>query len=379
MLPAMKTHRFSLADVLPSSHQSVLGRPNRLGLPPVAKTIVLVADGLGASSLKARSGHSRTLAPLLSASSTIGAGFPTTTAAAIATITTGTSPGVHGLVGYSVLDAAHDRIVNQLSGWDGELDPATWQRSRTVFEAAADDGIPSFVVGAERFRHSGFTAAVLRGADYRGAGSIADRLDHARAILDTNERAIVYVYVPELDKAAHSHGWQSSKWTGELETLDRAVSDFAASLRRDEGLLLTADHGVLDVPQHAQVLFDTEPSLVDGIRFVAGEPRCLQLHFEPDATEAHRASVVERWRAAEGGRAWIATRDEAIESGWFGGAVDDEVAPRIGDILVAARKGIAYYDSRAESQQGRSMIGQHGSWSPEESSVPLLRFGAYAV
>jgi hypothetical protein len=235
------------------------------------------------------------------------------------------------------------------------------------------------VIGAERFRHSGFTAAVLRGADYRGAGSIADRLDHARAILDTNESAIVYVYVPELDKAAHAHGWQSPQWTAELETLDRAMLDFAATLRKDEGMLLTADHGVLDVPQHAQVLFDTDPELVDGIRFVAGEPRCLQLHFEPDATEAHRATVVERWRAAEGARAWIATRREAIESGWFGGAVDDEVAPRIGDILVAARKSIAYYDSRAESQQGRSMIGQHGSWSPEESSVPLLRFGAYAL
>ncbi|MDQ1553616.1 MAG: hypothetical protein QOK46_694, partial [Microbacteriaceae bacterium] len=43
------------------------------------------------------------------------------------------------------------------------------------------------------------------------------------------------------------------------------------------------------------------------------------------------------------------------------------------------RKNIAYYDSRANSQQARSMIGQHGSWSPEESNVPLLRFGAYAV
>jgi hypothetical protein len=235
------------------------------------------------------------------------------------------------------------------------------------------------VVAAERFRHSGFTAAVLRGADYGSGVSIADKLDRARAILDSNESAIVYVYVPELDKAAHSHGWQSSRWTGELEALDRAVSDFVATLRKDEGLVLTADHGVLDVPEHAQVLFDTEPELVDGIRFVAGEPRCLQLHFEPDATEAHRAAVVERWRAAEGDRAWIATRDEAIESGWFGGAVDDEVAPRIGDILVAARKNIAYYDSRANSQQARSMIGQHGSWSPEESNVPLLRFGAYAV
>jgi hypothetical protein len=54
------------------------------------------------------------------------------------------------------------------------------------------------------------------------------------------------------------------------------------------------------------------------------------------------------------------------------------VAPRIGDVLVAARKAIAYYDSRDSTNSGRTMIGQHGSWSPAETRVPLLRFGAYA-
>ena len=45
--------------------------------------------------------------------------------------------------------------------------------------------------------------------------------------------------------------------------------------------------------------------------------------------------------------------------------------------LVAARKAVAYYDSRDTTGTGRSMIGQHGSWSPTETRVPLLRFGAY--
>ncbi|MHB1172977.1 MAG: alkaline phosphatase family protein [Lacisediminihabitans sp.] len=378
MLPATKKHRLSLADVLPSCRDSILGRPNRLGLAPVAKAIVLVVDGLGASSLKARAGHSRTLAPLLTPRSTVGAGFPTTTAAALATITTGTPPGVHGLVGYTVLDSANNRVVNQLSGWDKDLDPATWQRSRTVFEEAMDVGLPSYVVATERYRQSGFTAAVLRGAEYRSGVSITDRLDEARRILDAADSAIVYVYVAELDQAGHSDGWQSPLWTRQLETLDGAVKSFAAGLRKDEGLLVTADHGVLDVPQQAHVLFDTDAALVDGIRFVAGEPRCLQLHFEPDASQAHRVVVLERWRAVEGHRAWVANRADAIDSGWFGGAVDPEVMPRIGDILIAARKNIAYYDSRSSSQHGRSMIGQHGSWSAEESTVPLLRFGAFA-
>lgn len=378
MLPATKTHRFSLADVLPSCLGAVNGRPNQLSLAPVAKAVVFVVDGMGASALRARSGHARTLSPLLVPGSTIGASFPTTTAASLATITTGKASGLHGLVGYTVLDAGHDRVVNQLSGWDARLDPATWQRSRTVFERAAAEGLPSFVVAPEEYRSSGFTKAVLRGAEYRSASKVLDRLEEARRILDAVERCIIYVYAAELDKAGHAHGWQSPQWTTELEALDSATGLFCATLRRDEGLLITADHGVLDVPQSRHVLFDTDPALVDGIRFVAGEPRALQLHFEPDATVEHRARVLDRWRLSEGERSWVVSRDEAIGSGWFGPVVDPVVIPRIGDLVVAARKNIAYYDSRATGHTGRSMVGQHGSWSQDETEVPLLRQGAWA-
>lgn len=379
MLPATKSHRFSLADVVPSSLASLEGRSNQLSLPPVSKAVVLLVDGLGATALAARGGHARTLAPLLNAKSTIGSRFPTTTASALATLTTGETPGIHGLVGYSVLDAANDRVVNQLNGWDDRLTPATWQRVPTLFETAADAGIPSFVVATERHRISGFTQAVLRGAEYRGAASVAARLAAARQILDEVDRGLVYVYVAELDQAGHSHGWQSPLWTSILENLDGAVDQFAATLRRDEGLLITADHGVIDVPPTSHVLFDTSPGLVDGIRFVAGEPRALQLHFEPDASVSHRESVVQRWREVEGSRSWVVGRAEAIDSGWFGPVVHPDVVPRIGDIIVATRKAIAYYDSRVLTHTGRSMIGQHGSWTVEETSVPLLRFGAYAV
>jgi hypothetical protein len=58
--------------------------------------------------------------------------------------------------------------------------------------------------------------------------------------------------------------------------------------------------------------------------------------------------------------------------------VAEEVAPRIGDLLVAARKNVAYYDGRTANERSLAMIGQHGSWSPAELQVPLLRFGAFA-
>lgn len=378
MLPATNSARPSLADVLPSCLDAILGRGNALGLPRVDRAVVLLVDGLGLSSLRARTGHARTMVRAMTKTSIATAGFPTTTAANLATLTTGDPPGVHGLVGYTVLDTAHDRIVNQLSGWDDGLDPATWQRSLTVFERAVSLGIPSVVVAQERYRDSGFTRAVLRGAGYASGKSVSERFAAARRALDSIDQGIVYLYVPELDQAAHAHGWESGQWTDSLEAVDAELGAFSESLGRDEGVLVTADHGVLDVPARSHVLFGEDQALVDGIRFVAGEPRCLQLHFALDASAALRAAVLERWRSAEGERASVVTRDEAIAGGWFGPVVDDAVVPRIGDILVAARKAVAYYDVRVESQAGRHMIGQHGSFSSEETAVPLLRFGAFS-
>lgn len=378
MLPAAATGGPSLADVMESSLQSLSGASNPLGLPPVDRAIVFVVDGLGVDALRERAGHARTLAAALTRSSIAVSGFSTTTATGLTTLTTGTLPGVHGMVGYTVLDAQRDRVVQLLTGWDEHVRPEDWQRSRTVFERATEAGIPSFAVGLERFRDSGLTNAILRGAQFRSGPDPAARVEEARAVLDAHDRALLYVYAAEVDHASHNHGRDSSRWIRAIESVDAAVASLAEGLGPRDGLLVTADHGALDVPAASHVFFDRHPDLLDGVRHIAGEPRALQLHFEPDADARQRERIVERWRAAESDRAWVVTRREAIAAGWFGPVVDPVVEPRIGDLIVAARKRIAYYDGRSASPQALAMIGQHGSLTPEETRVPLLRLGAYA-
>jgi hypothetical protein len=369
MLPARSATRPSLAAVLPSSIAATRGQQNELGLPPVRSAVVLLVDGLGTTSLAARAGHARTLSGAQGKADVIDTVFPSTTAAALASFTTGTPPGQHGLVGYTILDPAADRVVNALTGWGPDLDPATWQLRPTLFESAP---VQPVAVGPERYSESGFTRAVLRGARYVGAKTITDRLSVAAAIA-AEAPSIVYVYVAELDQAAHAHGWQSRQWTDALEQVDSAVRSVLPTLDGSgAGLLVTADHGILDVPQHSHILFGGVEELVAGVRHIAGEPRNLHLHLEPGLDPG---ALARAWRASEGDRAWIATRDEAIAADWFG-PVDPAVAPRIGDVVVAARKAVAYYQH--EHDGGRSMIGQHGSLSPEELRVPLLRFGAFA-
>lgn len=378
MLPAPRPDGPSLADVLQSCLAAVSGAPGALALPAAHRAVVLLVDGLGADQLKAHAGHARTLAGALSARDVIESGFPTTTASALASLTTGVRPGEHGLVGYSVFDPQNDRVINQLTGWDDRLDPATWQRHPTVFERAAAAGFGATVIGPQRYRDSGFTGAVLRGARYVAAATIAERLERAAGLVrEPGAPGILYVYVPELDMAAHAHGVASPRWLVALEQVDAAARDLVAALPRNVGLLVTADHGVLDVAPQGHLLIDGAPELLAGIRHVAGEPRCLQLHFEPDLSDTERAALVALWRDAEQARAWVATREEVIASGWLG-AVHPEVEPRLGDLFVAARKAVAYYDGRTASAGARAMVGQHGSVSPAELRVPLLRFGAFA-
>ncbi|HEY1532124.1 MAG TPA: nucleotide pyrophosphatase/phosphodiesterase family protein [Galbitalea sp.] len=376
MLPARTGDRISLADVLESCLASLTADENRLDLPPAHRVVLVLVDGLGAAALKARAGHARTLNS--ASGHAIETVFPTTTASALASLATGDLPGQHGLVGYSVLDSANDRVVNELSGWDDRLDPATWQRKPTLFEGAVAEGLSAVVVGPARYADSGFTRAVLRGAEYRSAASVSDRFAAASAWLrEPGPAGVLYLYVPELDAVAHASGWESPEWTEKLELVDSEVRLLVGGLRPTDAVVVTADHGILDVPLRAHLLIDSAPALLAGIRHVAGEPRCLQLHFEPTLSEARRDALVERWRDAESDRAWVATRAEAIAANWFG-AVDAVVEPRIGDLLVAARRNVAYYDGRTASDSSLAMIGQHGSFSPAELQIPLARFGAYA-
>lgn len=353
-----------LRDVLSGALDAVLGRPNGLGLPSRRKVVVLVVDGLGWEALQARSGHARTLGG--GDRRRIATGSPTTTAAALTTLATGTDPGAHGVVAYAALDPDADRVVNQLHGFDRDLPPG-WQRSRTVFERAVQEGVAALAVGPRHYATSGFTAEVLRGSTYVGARAIEDRLPAAVGALRAAGRGIAYCYVPELDVAAHRDGWSSAEWTGLLERVDGAVRDAVQDLRSGETLLVTADHGMVDVPASAHVVLG-DLGLMSDVHLLAGEPRLLQLHLVPDVGD----DVAARWSERLGSAADVLTRQQAIDAGWFGARVDPEVAPRIGDLLVASRGKAAFYAT--DDATGRGMVGQHGAWTPAERFVPLVRF-----
>ena len=371
-LPAEPPRARSLTRVVPEVLAALGGGGEWFA--PATSAIVFVVDGLGARNLAARAGHARFLTEAGGRKDVARSVFPSTTAAALTSLMTGVDPGEHGLVGYRLRIPGTDLAPNQLKGWETDgLDPLSWQRAQPLLEREAAAGRPCFVVSRAKFTGSGFTTAILRGAHFVPARNAAEGADIAADLAARHAGALVYLYAPELDGLGHQKGWESDEWASGLETVDAAARSLSGALRPGVGALVTADHGMIDIPRHRHLLLTEGDGLVDDVRIIGGEPRMLHLYAEA----GREASVLQAWRESEGGRSWVMSRGQAIDAGVFG-SVDPEVRERIGDVVVAARAAIAYYDDRLEDRGPQNMVGQHGSLTDEERTVPLIRLGAFA-
>jgi predicted AlkP superfamily pyrophosphatase or phosphodiesterase len=332
---------------------------------------VLLVDGLGADLLRAHPELAPTLAALAAPVGDLSAPCPSTTPVSLATLGTGTPPGSHGILGFVTAvpgeqgAAGEDRVLNHVQ-WGDDPAPDIWQARRTVFEQAADAGVAVTAVGPYAYAGSGLTRAVYRGATYTGSVSHGDLTALVLAALAGAARSLVYGYIPELDLTGHVRGVDSAAWRAQLQLVDRVVEQLVDALPDDAALLVTADHGMLDVPAETRLDLDEQPELTDGVRLLAGEPRARYVHAEPGAA----ADVLDRWRGVLGERAWVATREEAIASGVFG-PVDDALAPRIGDVVALARGSWALTASVREPGPSR-LAAYHGSLTPTELAIPLL-------
>ena len=366
----------ALADLVPSvlGALGVAGESDRigLGLDGLRRVAILLIDGMGADLVAAR----RDVAPFLAGlpERTLTAGFPSTTVASLASLGTGVPAGEHGLVGYLLAVPDHERLMNplkwRLMGEGPKVDllkdvvPEQFQPVSTAFERAAGDGITVTQVAPMYQAGSGLTRAALRGAGFRPTFSSGDLVDGVVSALGDGDRSLVYAYHGDLDMTGHVRGPHSEAWALELAQIDLTVRLIAERLPAGAAVIVTADHGMVQVD--SPVDFDRQPELQAGVRALGGEPRARHVYTEPGAA----ADVAAAWRELLGAGFTVASRAEAVGWGWFGPRVTARVAPRIGDVVVVANTDGAVIRSGGEPLQSR-LVGHHGSLTPAEMLVPL--------
>ena len=245
------------------------------------QTVLLVLDGLGWEQLTRRPG----LAPTLTAAEGIGRPItsvaPTTTACALTSITTGRTPSDHGLLGYrlaldgEILNALHWTVGSRRARDGRRSVPARQFQSCLPF-AAADRPVP--VVSRSEFGGTGFTAAHLGDAPLHGY-RVPSSLPLEVARLVRQGEPFVYAYYDGVDKVAHTSGL-GELYDAELRAVDCMVADMAGALPSGAVLVVTADHGQIDVGPQLELLGRELMGMVD---FMSGEGRFRWLHARAGA------------------------------------------------------------------------------------------------
>ncbi len=339
---------------------------NRLRLPKVKHSVVILVDGLGFENLRDASGYARFLNQKLEHS--IRCEFPSTTATSLTGLATGTRSGIHGLIGYSVFDRQLNAVRNLLTGWSSRAEAAEFKIQPTLSEATGD--IQMHVIGPAVYEASGFTELTMKGAKYLAAETIAERFTGLERVLATAGSTVTYLYVPELDQAAHKFGVSSNEWLYLLEELDLIVNRFSSKLSGNTGVIVTADHGVLDVSQNSHIYLDELPWFESKVSYTAGDPRCNFVYLK-DQNDLE--AFIQTAKENLGASAYVCTNKQLVETGWLVEG-ESKVAP---DLYLIWNEPKVGYDRRFSKPQHLKMVGQHGGISDIETRVPLIKLGKY--
>jgi hypothetical protein len=365
----------SLADLLPSVSAvlGVPGAPDVLGLERhldgVERVAVLLVDGLGAYQIPVLKEHAPVLAGLAAGvgghAGTLTSGFPSTTPVSLVTLGTGALPGAHGILGFTVRKP-DGGILNHIR-WGDDPEPRQWQPLPTRLETAAAAGVAVTQVTRPEFEGTGLTVSAYRGAAFSGASDFSAVADGMLRALAGTGPALVYGYHPELDRQGHEAGVDSAPWQAAAAELDQLLDRLVSALPANAALLVTADHGQINIPYERRFDIAGHADLRAGVVAVAGEPRVRYLHVADGALD----DVLAAYRSRLGPAAWVLTRDEAIDGGWFG-PVPPAHRGRIGDVVVICLDRTILLDSGREPPTVGRLIAYHGSVTAAEMTVPLL-------
>jgi hypothetical protein len=336
------------------------GAPLPGWMPAVANApqrVLLVLDGLGWEQLQARLELAPTLAAMTGQPITTVA--PSTTATALTSIATGLTPAEHGLIGYR-FDVGGD-VLNVLRWRSDSHDLRRSHPPRDVQPYSPFLGESPPVISRTELESSAFTEAHLRGSrpvGWRSASAIA--IEVARQ-LAAGER-FVYAYYDGIDKTAHERGF-GDYYDAELVTVDRLVGDVLDHMPADATLLITADHGQVHVGDN---VIHPGDDLLAMVRLQSGEGRFRWLH----ARHGAHADLLAAAAQAHASTAWVVSRAQVLDEGWFGPAMSAPVASRLGDVALVARSDVTFYDP-ADSGPFE-LVCRHGSLTSAEMLVPLL-------
>lgn len=343
-------------------------------LADARNVVLLIMDGLGYHYL-IRHGAGSAMAQHLHGP--IHAVAPPTTAASVSTYLTGQAPQQHGLTGWytwmrelgcvvTVLPFITRCSQADLSG--AGITPEALFGHRPVFDRM---DTACYSVMPDWLSESAFNLAHLGKAQLVLHGGLEDCfVQTANTVRRHDGRKYIYAYWPGFDALSHQHGVGSTTVAAHFAQLDEAFQKMLHALYGTETVvLLSADHGFVDVPAERRLRVNELPQLQQCLQLpVCGEPRLAYCYVRA----VMRRRFVDYVQGELGHAADLYPSHELIERGLFGlGEPHPELAARVGDYALVMKAGYAL-TQQLPGEPPSDMVGFHGGLSRDEIDVPLV-------
>ncbi len=213
-----------------------------------------------------------------------------------------------------------------------------------------------------------FTRGGTPGFGYR---SIREAIDMAVArVREATKPTYTHIYLPEVDTACHRFGVDHPEVLALVNSIDSELERLSAGIAGRARIVVSADHGLLDVPPEMQTLLMAGDPLLELLAVPpSGDARMPIFHVR----DGKGPAFVEMFKQRFGDRICLITLDQAERLELFGpGQLSTAARQRFGDFIGFPFRpaSVAFHpQNKPPAHLYRSI---HAGLSPEEMRIPLI-------
>ena len=323
--------------------------------------------------------------------------FPSTTSAHVTCIHTGLPPAQSGVYEWTYYEPQLDAIMAPLlfsfsgaSERDNlnstDIDPRNLYPTRTLYHDLNEHGVTANIFQFSAYAHSTYSKIVFDGANVSPFATLPEALVNlAEALTQAQPPSYFFLYFGAIDAICHEYGPNAPQFDAEVDAfltiMDRLFFQKTSGKLKNTLLMLTADHGHVEVDPNTTIYLNTEPEFAGVETFLkanrygellvpSGSARDLFLYIKDGHIDEAQAFLASRLE----GRADVAKVDDLIEPGYFGPTPVSEVFKgRVGDLVILPyRHESVWWYKKGRFEQ--NFYGHHGGLTPQEMEIPLLLY-----
>ena len=198
--------------------------------------------------------------------------------------------------------------------------------------------------------------------------------DAAAAVLkrlgESRGPSFTHLYIPHVDAASHEYGIAHDVTKQAIAAVDGLLSQIAARMPPNAAMVVSSDHGLLDMDAAAHEI-EPDDDLLDHLEHEPwGTAPSVMLQVREDRAVEFEARFRERF----GEHFYLLTDDEVLELELMGpGPVSPVTRRRMGNYMALSTGAPAiYYNYPRTGEDVPPKVANHGGLTTDEMMVPLI-------